>query len=175
MNGSWKDSLFKQLRDKAFRAAYVAEDIRTGIAFQLRALREGRGWSQTELGRRSGKPQSVIARMEDPDYGRLSLKTLVDMAAAFDVALLVRFVPFSELVNRNSRLSSEALCVPDFDRDIDSGTDKATSPGADVINIWDRMPTMTTGSHGSQKEPREPRSDPMFELIQITGDRQIAL
>ena len=38
-----------------------------------------------------------ISRLEDPNYGRYSLKTLKRLARAFDVGLLVRFVSFGEL------------------------------------------------------------------------------
>jgi transcriptional regulator with XRE-family HTH domain len=117
MSGSWTQTLLEELSDKGFRDAYTAEDIKIGIASQIRALREARGWSQSELGQHTGKPQSAISRLEDPDYGRLSLKTLKELASAFDVALLVRFVSFSELVAWNRDLSPQALAVPEFAQD----------------------------------------------------------
>ncbi|MGH6899454.1 MAG: helix-turn-helix domain-containing protein [Geminicoccaceae bacterium] len=117
MNGVSKQDPAEELSSKEFRDAFVAEHLKTGVAYQIRALREKRGWSQAELGRRAGKPQSAISRLEDPDYGRLSLKTLLELAAAFDVALLVQFAAFSELLKRFSNLSPEALAVPDFAHD----------------------------------------------------------
>lgn len=117
MNGSWTQTLLKELRSKEFRDAYVAENIKIGIASQIRALREALGWSQSELGQHTGKPQSAISRLEDPDYGRLSLKTLLELASAFDVALLVRFVSFGELVARNKDQSPRALAVPGYTQD----------------------------------------------------------
>jgi transcriptional regulator with XRE-family HTH domain len=117
MSGSWTQTLNKELANKEFRDAYVAEDIRTSISFQIRVLREKRGWSQAELGLRAAKPQSVIARLEDPDYGRFSLRTLLEMATAFDVGLLVRFVSFSELIRRNADVSPDALAVQDYAHD----------------------------------------------------------
>jgi transcriptional regulator with XRE-family HTH domain len=174
MNGSWTQILINELSDKSFREAYVEEDIKTGVAFQIRALRERNGWSQAELGRKSEKPQSVIARLEDPDYGRFSLKTLLDMAAAFDVALLVRFVPFSELIKRNKDLSPDALCAPDFSRDdLGSGTDRTASAGSNVINLSDRiMQIMRTGSAISQQEPSQDqrsKSDPSVAFVVLSN------
>ena len=55
MNGSWTQTLVKELSDKEFRDAYIAEDIKIGVASQIRALREARGWSQSELGQRTGR------------------------------------------------------------------------------------------------------------------------
>lgn len=118
MNGTSRNRLLGELRDKEYRDAYVEGHVRAGLAFQIRALRESRNWSQAEVGRRAGnKLQSVIARLENPDYGKFSLSTLLELASAFDVGLLVRFVPFSELLNQVSDLSIETLAVPNFDAD----------------------------------------------------------
>jgi len=114
MSGDWNRSLVRQMADAEFRHAYVKEDVRTGLAFQIRALREARNLSQADLGLRAGKAQSAIARMEDPDYGRFTLKSLLDVAQALDVALSVRFTSFDDLLARNSDLSPEALAVPSF-------------------------------------------------------------
>ncbi len=100
--------------EKAYRDATVREHTRIGIPYQIRALRQQRGWSQEELGDRSGKPQNVISRLEDPEYGKLSLKTLLEMASAFDVALLVKFVPFSRFRTEFDDLSPANLGALSF-------------------------------------------------------------
>ena len=106
--------LIERLQRKAFRDAYVAEHVRTGLAYQINALRQQRSWSQADLGRRAGKPQNVISRLEDPDYGRLGVQTLLEIAAAFDVALLVRFVSHEEILKWTTDVSPTALEVPSF-------------------------------------------------------------
>jgi transcriptional regulator with XRE-family HTH domain len=106
--------LFEKLRSKSYRDAYVAEHVRTGIAYQIRALRTQRGWSQKRLAEEMGKPQSVVSRLEDPDYGKVSVQTVLDGAAAFDVALLVQYVSFPEFLRRTRDVSPEALQAESF-------------------------------------------------------------
>jgi transcriptional regulator with XRE-family HTH domain len=106
--------LFEKLRRKTYRQAYVEENVRTGVAYQIRALREARGWSQKRFAEILGKPQSVLSRIEDPDYGKLSVQTLLEVAAALDIALLVQYVDFPDFINRTSDVSPEALNKESF-------------------------------------------------------------
>jgi transcriptional regulator with XRE-family HTH domain len=123
-----------ELRDKEFRAEYSAENIRTGIAYQIRALREKRGWSQKKLGEEASKPQNVISRLENPEYGKLNIQTLNELAAAFDVALLVRFVSFGELTAHVADLSPEALAVPEFSADPAFAAVREKPEGAEALS-----------------------------------------
>ena len=73
--------------------------------------------------------QNAISRLESLHYGKATLTTLKRLAAAFDVALVVRFVPFSELVDWVSAtprltngLTTEAMAVPSFAMEEEHGT-----------------------------------------------------
>ncbi len=79
MTSSWTNEFVGQLSDREFRHAYMADQVRTHIALAIRILREqeGREWSQKELGKRCDKPQSWISKLEDPEYGKVSLQTLI--------------------------------------------------------------------------------------------------
>lgn len=99
----------KLLTNKTFRDSYVYEHIRNGVPFQIRAMREKRGWTQGKLGELSGKPRNVITRLEDPNYGKFTITTLLEIASAFDVALIIRFAPFSRLLSEYEDTSSSAL------------------------------------------------------------------
>jgi transcriptional regulator with XRE-family HTH domain len=100
---------------KEYRDGYVAEHTRTGIAYQIRAMREGRGWAQKKLANELKKPPSVVSRLEDPDYGKPSVQTLLEIASAFDVALLIQFVSYPEFLRRTRDVSPEALDATSFD------------------------------------------------------------
>ena len=87
------------------------EHVQTGISYQSRTLRAQRGWAQKKLADVMGKPQSVVSRLENPDYGKLSVSTLLEFAAAFDVALLIQFVSFPEFLRRTRDVSPKHLCT----------------------------------------------------------------
>jgi hypothetical protein len=86
----WSSELVRELSDKEFRHEYMMDQVRSRIAFQIRALREQRQLNQGDLAKLSGKTQSVISRLEDPDYGKLSLQSCLEIAVAFDLPLLAR-------------------------------------------------------------------------------------
>lgn len=97
------------LTSRKFRQAFVWEHIKRSLPFQVRTMRDERGWSQERAGKELGKPQSVISRLESPAYGKLSLQTLMETAHGFDVGLLIKFVPFSRLVREYEDVSFTAL------------------------------------------------------------------
>jgi transcriptional regulator with XRE-family HTH domain len=107
--------LFEKLRRKPYRDAYVAEHVRTGIAYQVRNLRDQRGWAQKKLAETMEKPQSVVSRLEDPDYGKLSVQSLLEVASAFDVALLIQYISYPEFLRCTRDVSPQALEAESFD------------------------------------------------------------
>lgn len=114
-----REAFKKRLQSKEHRDAFVSASVDQTIPFQVRALRLApqRNWTQEELAHRADMKQERISACENPNYGRFSLRTLKQLAAAFDVALIVRFAPFSELVEWETNLSSESLEVPNFDQE----------------------------------------------------------
>jgi len=111
-------SLIAELRDKTYRDAYVASQIRIGLPFQIRALRKAKDWTQDRLAEYAGMAQPRIAEIEKPGERRLNLDTLLRLAAAFDVALEVRFVLFSELIDRSEAFDPNDFTVKSFNEEL---------------------------------------------------------
>ncbi len=130
------------LRDKSYRHELVQQQIEMGIPFQIRAMRLARDMNQGEVGTLLGKPQSVVSRMENPGYGAFTLKTLREVAQAFDVALLVAFVPFSSLADRIAGFSVEDLDVPSYGKD--QGLEGSVSVG-NVVYLTKKTTLGNTG------------------------------
>lgn len=106
-----------KLRSKEYRDAFVGSQISVGLPFQIRALREQRGWKQSDLVERTGMLQPRISAMESPGGTKFTLETLRRLASAFDVALMVRFVPFSELLQCSDEFNPDTFAVPSFAED----------------------------------------------------------
>jgi transcriptional regulator with XRE-family HTH domain len=121
-----------KLTRPTYRKTFLRSTVTDWVLHQMKALREARGWTQADLGREADKPQSVIARIEDPDYGRWSLTTLFDLADAFDVALDVSFLDWATFVKRAEN-AEDRLAVSPFSKD--QFQPRATIPLAEVIYV----------------------------------------
>ena len=113
MSTTKREQVWNSLKDPEYRRLFAA-DVGTGLAFQIKLMRDKRKWTQKQLAERTGKAQETISQLENPNYGRYSLNTLERLAGAFDVGLFVKFVPFSELVDWVVDLKEKKLTPPSF-------------------------------------------------------------
>lgn len=111
-----KIKLIEKLQNKEYRDSFVSSNIDVGVAFQIRALRKQRNYTQKKIAEISGMKQERISALENPS-NTPNISTLKKIANAFDVGLIVRFIPISELLEWQLNLSNESLNAPSFNED----------------------------------------------------------
>lgn len=89
----FNEYLADELRNPEFAAVFEEEKEKIDLAVQILKFRQRAGLSQRELARRIGTSQSVIARMESPEYGGYSIRMLRRIAAALGTRLQIEFRP----------------------------------------------------------------------------------
>src|SRR3954470_24944561 len=94
-----KDSLHRKLADKRFRKTFISSRIAQTLGMQVRVMRQRLDLSQKDLARALGTSQNAIYRLESPKAIRPNISTLERIAEYFDVGLVVRFAPFSEIAD----------------------------------------------------------------------------
>jgi transcriptional regulator with XRE-family HTH domain len=99
------------------RDAYVQAEVVTALAHQIRAIRMQRNWSQAELAKKMGTTQAAVSRLEDPSYGRLSIKTLLDLSRVFDTGLRVQFVSLVTMLHETFKPKAHLREVPSFEEE----------------------------------------------------------
>jgi transcriptional regulator with XRE-family HTH domain len=161
----FSNELVRELTDAEFRHAYMMEQVRSYIAFQIRALREQRGWNQGDLAKLSGKTQSVISRAEDPDYEKLGLQSCLEIAVAYDLPLLVQFVEWDDWLVRMSNMSPSAFRKRSFDAnrllearrrmDRSAAAAEASQKGADTLRQLGLSPTVNASAAANTDKPSE--------------------
>jgi transcriptional regulator with XRE-family HTH domain len=106
-------------KDPEYRAEFVRERVRSSVALQIRALREQRdGMTQKQLGHAIGKAQTWISVLEDPEYGKMSVATLLSLAEAFDIDLEIKFRPFSRALRELTNQGPDYFEVRSFEQEL---------------------------------------------------------
>jgi transcriptional regulator with XRE-family HTH domain len=106
--------LAKQLNNKEFRDGYLDSHVKMFIAEQIKCLRGHK--SQKEFAKELGTTQSVVSRLENPEYGKVTIQTLLEIASKLDIALLVRFSGYPEFLEITSDFSEKTFKPKSFDQ-----------------------------------------------------------
>jgi transcriptional regulator with XRE-family HTH domain len=113
-----------EMQDLEYRHGVVNAQIEVDLPLEIRALRKQRGWTQPELAERAEMKQPRISAMEKTGGANFTLETLKRLAKAFDVALIVKFAPFSELLRWSDRFNPDEFFVPGFEAELPDLEDK---------------------------------------------------
>lgn len=158
-----KEQLIALLRDKEFREHFTADQAYELLALQVRQLREKRQWTQAELGVKAGMQQVQVSRAENPDYTGSKISTLSRLARALDVALIVRFAPFSELIDWLSNLSPASFGPASFDEELfipEYGASQTRASEALVSAIADSFKIVDFDTYKRAQDEPQPSSVP---------------
>jgi transcriptional regulator with XRE-family HTH domain len=112
-----RENLAEKFKKKEYRDAFVAEQIFSRLPLKIRNIREDQELTQRQLGEVADMAQAWVSKLEDPNYGKLTISTLLKLASAFDVGLLIDFVPFSRILDGALRLRPECFSVSKFEDD----------------------------------------------------------
>ncbi|NQT31517.1 MAG: helix-turn-helix transcriptional regulator [Deltaproteobacteria bacterium] len=160
------EQIWESLHDPDFRKQLIDEHINVGIAFQIRSLRNRQELTQTGLAKLLDVKQPLLSSWENPNYGRYTLKTLRALAKAFDVGLLVRFVPFSKLVDWTVDLTSDVIAPPSFDEEQDYAY--ALKQIAEALKSANDIKGIGR-NHTGIPEPIEPVKEPVPSTASVGG------
>lgn len=154
----------RQFLVKDYRDAFLETTVRAGVAYQIRAIREKIGLSQLEFAEKTGKKQSTISRLESTEYGRVSVQTLLDIAASNDLALLVRFVDYPTFFWFADRMSSRQLQSETINESLSRATEVSGLP---FVRRSNDLFAVLRKSEGQPSPPH--RMDPLNKLTSETS------
>jgi transcriptional regulator with XRE-family HTH domain len=101
--------LLSELEIPKYHDYFVASQLNKGFSFQMRALRASQELTQGDLAGLAKTKQSVISRIETNGVSNLSVKSLLKLASAFNVGLVLRFVSLEHLLDWKNPISLEEL------------------------------------------------------------------
>lgn len=100
---------------KPFREQFVTTSLSMAIAVQVRESRTQRGWTQHALAKKAGLSQATITRLELGTTIDCTVATLCKVAAAFECALMIRFISHSEFIEWIFSITCDGVSlVPTF-------------------------------------------------------------
>jgi transcriptional regulator with XRE-family HTH domain len=133
------ERIYKLLKNQKSRASYIRAKLVVLVPAQIRALRlKSKNPTmprQIDLAREAELHQSRISMFETPGAANVTLETLAKIAAGLRVGVIVKFVPFHEMLHWENCFSPDAFDVtPRLEQD-----ELFLNPSVDVeasYNSW---------------------------------------
>lgn len=121
----------KLIDKRETRESYIRSKLSVLIPAQIRSLRLRRAMKQGELGAEAEMKQSRISVLERIGEASFSIETLIKLAAALRVGLIVKFAPMSEMLNWENGFQPDTF---------------------DVVPVEDDMAFVHAGATGNQEQ-----------------------
>lgn len=133
---SEKSELINKLKtNKKTRQSYVRAKINVNLPSQIRALRLKQKMKQEDLAREAEMMQPRISAMERPGATKFNIETLIRLAAAFKVGLVVKFVSFSEMLRSENEFNQDIFNVVTIDDDVEFQQEEMEQPAAQAVVV----------------------------------------
>ncbi len=109
------ERIYKLFKNQKSRASYIKAKLVVLVPAQIRALRLKSEHPpmprQSDLAREAEVHQSRISMFETPGVANITLETLAKIAAGLRVGVVVKFVPFHEMLDWENNFSPDAFDV----------------------------------------------------------------
>ena len=125
----------KLIKSRDTRESYIRSKLSVLLPAQIRSLRLRREMTQAELGSDANMKQARISVLERIGEVSFSIETLIKLASAFRVGLVVKFAPMSEMLDWENAFAPDEFHVVPLERDEaflhpeHSGNSRKMSPG----------------------------------------------
>ena len=143
-----RQQLLEKFRSRKRRRVFAEQDLGSTVAAQIYALRQKHdNMTQRALAEKTEMSQARISVLENPNYRKFNVGTLQRIAAAFDVALIVRFVSFGELLDWTVVGSQKTLAPASFDEEFGTEVEHdSVTPKAEVISLLETRTAKRSGA-----------------------------
>jgi len=118
LNNELISNFIEEFQDEETRHIYTEEFLNGKIATQIKALREQRGWTQSELAEKAGMKQERISALEDVNYSAWTLNVLRRLAKAFDLRIDLNFADFGSFLSEFTNFNRKSLERKSFKDDL---------------------------------------------------------
>ena len=111
----WQDYRKKLLRNPKVKEEYEKRQTERMLTHSIIAQRIRRKMTQEQLAQRVGTTQSVIARLENPTYGKASISMLKKIADALNCQLVIKLEPKELAIAKSRKLKKDSKKSVPFD------------------------------------------------------------
>ncbi len=165
----------KLLTDRKARFAYIKAKLGVLVPSQIRALRLRSGMlRQTDLAKSASMQQSRISMLETPG-ANVTVETLANLAAVLKVGLVVKFVPFSEMLQWENSFSQDSFNVLPLNEDRNFLSPPVQLAAcANTASLYSVTAPTPSGA-GSVRIPEQHKESIALQYSASTGQRDLQL